>query len=79
MQDNESTIKAKAEAMRKAKIFAEVFSGTEGKKALDLLESEFNPDILFNVDQNITNYNLGRRDVLVYIRQMVKYSERADD
>jgi hypothetical protein len=79
MEHNSNIEKAKAEAMRKARIFAEVFQGSEGKKVLDMLDKEFNPDILFNVDQNITNYNLGRRDVLVYIRQMVNYSEREND
>lgn len=55
-----------------------MFSTPEGKEVLKHLEQEFDADILFERDPNVTAYNLGRRDVVVYIRQMLRYLEKED-
>lgn len=60
----------------RASYFEALFSTPTGAKVLEILKKEFDIDEIFNTDINITNYNLGRRDVVVYINQMIGYSEK---
>ena len=46
-------------------------------KVLEALEEEFNPDVLIGATDAKTNYNVGARDVVIYIRQMIRYKENA--
>jgi hypothetical protein len=70
--------KSAAEALsKKARHFHNLFTSPDGMKVLEALEEEFNPDVLLGKDDSETNYNVGRRDVVIYIRQMIRYNENA--
>ena len=63
---------------RKSKDFHALFTSPVGVKVLGYLEDEFDLDEIFQAgvpDQ--TAYNCGRRDVIVYIRQMMRVTENA--
>ena len=62
---------------QKAGDFHKLFTSPVGVKVLQGLEEEFNPDVLVGSSNAITNYNVGRRDVVIYIRQMIRYKENA--
>lgn len=67
----------KLELARKIDIFKMVFNTEDGKKVLAALEDAFDRDsIITPGDPYYTHYNLGRRDVVVYIRQMLKAGDK---
>ena len=77
-QQNKQPKEAAIEALgKKAGNFHKLFTSPVGVKVLKALEEEFNPDVLMNPDPHMTSYNVGRRDVIVYIRQMIRYKENA--
>lgn len=41
-----------------------------------LLEAEFYDAPLFSIDPNQTAYNLGRRDAVVYLKQLRDYPQK---
>ena len=61
----------------KATDFYQLFTSPVGVKVLKALEEEFNPDVLVGKTDAETNYNVGGRDVVIYIRQMIRYKENA--
>jgi len=62
----------------KAGDFHKLFTSPVGKKVLQYLEDEFDDDEIFRAGvPDGTAYNLGRRDVIVYIRQMIRLKENA--
>ena len=64
----------------KSKDFASLFSSPQGKKVLEHLKNEFEMgDFRAKGSVEDTYFNLGRRDAIVYIEQMIKYSERSSD
>lgn len=65
--------KIREELDRKAGIFKRTFLTKDGEQALQMLEDAFNDDDLFNADPHRTAYNLGRRDVVMYIKQLIKF------
>ena len=69
----------KANAMRKATNFRTLFSSPAGKEVLQALEDEFIPDMLAKSDPHETYYALGQRDVVIYIKQLLKASEKRDE
>ena len=66
---------AKKELMRKAAKFNQLFTTPNGKEILDLLESEFEPVEIFHDNPHRTSYNAGRRDVVQYIKQMMRVDD----
>ena len=70
----EAAIKALGQ---KAGNFHKLFTSPVGVKVLEALEEEFNPDTLIGGNDAETNYKVGRRDVVIYIRQMIRYKENA--
>lgn len=64
--------KARESLSKKSGVFKRVFLTADGDEVIKALEEEFDT-ILFNPDTNRTNYNLGSRDLLVYIKQLLKY------
>ena len=62
---------------QKATDFYQLFTSPVGVKVLTSLEEEFNPDVLLGKTDAETNYNCGKRDVVIYIRQMIRYKENA--
>lgn len=70
---------AKEKLARKASIFKQVFNTPDGKEVLSALEKEFNADNIFEKGlPDATAYNLGRRDVVVYIKQLLEYGKNED-
>lgn len=61
----------------KAGDFHKLFTSPIGVKVLEALEEEFNPDVLIGSTDAETNYKVGARDVVIYIRQMIRYKENA--
>jgi len=47
-----------------------------GKAVMDALEEEFYDGDIMDIDPHVTAYNLGRRDVVVYLKQLKRYQER---
>ena len=63
---------------RKSADFHSLFTSPVGEKVLQYLEDEFDKDEIFRAGvPDATAYNLGRRDVVVYIRQMIRVKEHA--
>jgi len=63
----------------KAILFRNVFRTPEGIKVLEALDKEFNADKLHVPgDPYTTNYNLGRRDVVIYIHQLMRFEENVN-
>jgi len=64
--------------VRKSGYFYRIFTSPDGKKVLEWLEEEFDSDEIFAAGEpDTTSYNLGKRDVIVYIRQMIRLKENA--
>jgi hypothetical protein len=69
MSDIYTEMKAKKVSIRN------VFKTTDGKILLEVLEDEFDKDILFDPDPLKTAYKLGGRDLLTYIKQIISHKE----
>jgi hypothetical protein len=59
----------------KVKRIAGVLSTPDGQYLLEALKTEFIPDDLLGKDDRETYMNLGRRDVVIYLFQIVKFHE----
>jgi len=68
--------KEAASLRRKAALLANLFGSPVGTDALRVLEDEFDRENIMAGDPYTTAYNLGRRDVVVYIRQMIRLYKR---
>jgi hypothetical protein len=76
VQENKQPKEAAIEALgTKAKNFHALFTSPVGVKVLEALEEEFNPDTLIGASNAETNYKVGARDVVIYIRQMMRYND----
>lgn len=62
---------------RKAHRFHRLFNSPDGKKVLQDLKDELDPDELKGATDADTNYNIGKRDAFVYIKQLIRYEENA--
>ena len=63
---------------KKSGDFHKLFTSPIGEKVLKYLEDEFDNEKLFVAGvPDETGYNLGGRDVIVYIRQMIRVKENA--
>ena len=77
-QNKQPKKEAAIEALgQKAGDFHKLFTSPVGVKVLQALEEEFNPDVLIGANNAKTNYNVGARDVVIYIRQMIRYKDNA--
>ena len=61
----------------KAARFHRLFSTHDGEKVLQDLEDEFDQDELYDDNPYKTNYNIGRRDVIIYIKQLMRFEDNA--
>lgn len=50
-----------------------------GKSVIEAMEDAFYHGELFDSDPYTTAYNLGRRDVVIYMKQLQRISEKEDD
>ncbi len=70
--------KAVDKVVHKSGFFFRIFTSPDGKKVLEWLEEEFDSDEIFKAGEpDTTSYNLGKRDVIIYIRQMIRLKENA--
>ena len=60
---------------KKAGAISRLFSSPEGQEVLSLLDEEFLYGDMFDNDPHRTAYNLGARDVVIYIHQLLRHSE----
>lgn len=67
--------KVKLELSRKAHTFRTVFNTDAGQKIMGWLEQEAEPDHLFDENPHKTAYNCGKRDLLIYIKQLLRYED----
>lgn len=79
--DKKETVEEKKKRLRealleKSNLIKSVFDTYAGKKLMEALEEEFNKDNIFSQCQNTTNYNLGRRDVVIYLKELLKYKPK---
>ena len=66
------------QVVHKSGFFYRIFTSPDGSKVLEWLEEEFDADEIFTAGEpDTTSYNLGKRDVIVYIRQMIRLKENA--
>jgi len=73
-----SELKSSAEkVVKKARRFHKLFTSPEGALVLKDLEDECNPDRLLGKNDGETNYNVGKRDVFIYIQQLIRYEDNA--
>lgn len=66
---------ARKNLSRRAILFRQVFNSEDGKKVLAVLEAEAEPEVLFDENPHKTAYNCGRRDLLIYIKQLLRYED----
>ncbi|KKN23611.1 hypothetical protein LCGC14_0903130 [marine sediment metagenome] len=63
---------------KKTKRFHKLFTSPIGKQVLQDLEDEFNQDQIFDPNSDsVTAHNLGQRDVVIYINQMIRNKDNA--
>lgn len=67
--------KMKSELSRKAHTFRMVFNSDEGKQVMAALEAEAEPEQLFHENPHKTAYNCGKRDLLIFIKQILRYED----
>jgi hypothetical protein len=61
----------------KAARFYRLFSTHDGEQVLQDLVEEFDADDLFHENPHKMGYNVGRRDVVIYIKQLMRYEDNA--
>lgn len=71
-----STDKAKEALLEKSAAFKQTFLTQSGQEVLDALDQAFDGVDLRGKDTHNTYYNLGARDVVAYIKQMIEYNPR---
>lgn len=69
---------AKERLKKKAKVFQNLFSTPDGKKALEALQQEFDSVDIMSDTPEKTAYRLGQRDVVKYIEQMIQAPEKME-
>ena len=58
---------------KKIELAQKIFNTADGERFLKVLEDEFDRDNIFTPDDPYsTSYNCGRRDVVVYIKQLMR-------
>lgn len=67
------------ELHQKSKTFKTAFGTPDGKKVLEILSNEFDDLGLMDENPHRTHYNLGRRDVVKYIQQMIEFRRENDE
>ncbi len=67
---SEAYEKIKSRLAHKSELVHAFMNSEAGKALMEVLEDEFFNGDLFNPDPNTTAYNLGRRDVVMYLQQL---------
>jgi hypothetical protein len=71
-------VQPKTEAQKqiesKVRVVQKLMKTRDGKKLMSILEDEFDSDtIMVKGDPYTTAYHLGRRDAVVYLKQLLEY------
>jgi len=71
----------RAQALKRAAMVARVFASPEGEVALGLLETEagFHRSCYVKGDPYETTYREGKRDMVLYIHEMIESSQKASE
>lgn len=76
MSNNQAREQAIKAIRDKAMLVKKIFGTSDGEKLMEILEKEFNSDNLLAVgDPHVTHYNLGRRDVVMYLKQLQRFDK----
>lgn len=70
--------KVKARLAKKSAQVQAFMDSSLGREVISALEEEFYHGDLFDSDPNKTAYNLGRRDVVVYLKQLQTWRTKND-
>ena len=62
--------------IRKAHIIGRIFETDDGKKLMEILKEEFDSPFIFDDNPHKTNYNLGRRDCVIYLEQAIRVHKK---
>ncbi len=62
-----------ARLQRKAAAVRDFLSSPGGKAVMEILEEEFHDGDMRGTDTHQTYYNLGRRDVVAYLKELAEY------
>ena len=77
MKATQTTVEDIRRRLRKKSAAVVEFLNSEiGKAVINALEEEFYDGEIFDPDPHKTAYNLGRRDVVVYLKQLTRQAER---
>jgi hypothetical protein len=60
---------------KKSALLVSFMNSEVGKAVVKALEDEFYHGNLFDPDPYVSAYNMGRRDVVVYLHQLQRYGE----
>lgn len=69
----------KQEYWELTKVIYRVFTSEDGKTALTELDKIFNPSSLIGQDANQTYFNLGCREVICFIKDVINRMEKQND
>jgi predicted RNA binding protein with dsRBD fold (UPF0201 family) len=64
---------------RKARAAARVYATEDGRYLIDALAEEMDKEDLRGKDTHETYFNLGRRDSITYIRELLSLNKRIED
>lgn len=64
---------------KKGAALMEFMNSATGKAVVKALEDEFYHGEIFDSDPHKTAYNLGRRDVVVYLKQLQRFKDGDED
>jgi GTP cyclohydrolase II len=71
MKKNVALEKLKNDLKKRVRLYQSVFGTIDGAKVLSQMHEEFNGEDVFSRDPQQTAYNLGKRDVVLYIQGMM--------
>ena len=67
-----------AKLKEKSRAIRSIFDNPAGRRVLEILSEQFDSDDLRGKTVEETYYKLGQRDALVFIRQMIKLTEKTN-
>lgn len=78
-EESEQIKKLRSRIRHKGAAIVAFMNSPIGKSVIEALEDEFYHGELLESDPYKTAYNLGRRDVVTYMKQLQRISEKEDD
>jgi len=75
VKDSKSLEQIKKSLARKSALIGHFMESEAGQELIRVLEEEFYDGELVGKDPHQTYYNLGRRDVVSYLKQLAKWRE----